>query len=138
MKITLLKVEVPEKMSYTLQILFIIAPMVFAIEENVKSAYSIVKENKRITNQTFKTVGSSSLMSCSQACLRQSWCTSTNYVFLKRSSEGNCEQNKHKFSSINDDIKLTDESGTTFTMFLKVRKLINVWKNYHHCCTGLS
>ena len=126
MKITLLKVEVPEKMSYTLQVLFIIAPMGFAIEENVKSAYSIVKENKRINDQTVETVGSSSLMSCSQACLRQSWCTSTNYNSRKKTSEGNCEQNKHKFSSINDDIKLTDESGTTFTMLLKVRKLKNV------------
>ena len=126
MKITLRKVEVPEKMNYTLQVLFIIAPMVFAIEENVKSAYSIVKENKRITDQKVKTVGSSSVMSCSQACLRHSWCTSTNYNSRKKSSEGNCEQNKHTFSSLNDDFKLTDESGTTFTMLLKVRKLVNV------------
>lgn len=106
---------------FSLHILFsIIASAVFATEENFNSANSILRENKRLTGQTVKTVVSSSLLSCSQACLRRSWCTSTNFNSLKRSKEGNCELNKHKFSPI-DDTKLTDEPGTTFTMLLKVR-----------------
>ena len=104
---------------FSLQILFsIIASAVFATEENFNSAYSILRENKRLTDQTGKTVVSSSLLSCSQACLRRSWCTSTNFNSLKKSSEGNCELNNHKFPSIDE---LTDEPGTTFTMLLKVR-----------------
>ena len=106
---------------FSLHILFsIIASAVFATEENFNSANSILRENKRLTGQTVKTVVSSSLLSCSQACLRRSWCTSTNFNSLKRSKEGNCELNKHKFSPI-DDTKLTYEPGTTFTMLLKVR-----------------
>ena len=105
---------------FSLQILFsIIASAVFATEENFNSANSILEENKRLTDQTLKTVVSSSLLSCSQACLWRSWCTSTNFNSLKKSNEGNCELNKHKFSPI-DDTKLTDEPGTTFTMLLKV------------------
>lgn len=113
----------------SLQILFSIASIVFAVEEHFKSAYFIVKENMRSTDQTIKTVGSSSLMTCSQACMRHSWCTSTNS--RKKSNEGNCELKKHMFSPITDDSKLTDKPGTTFTMLLKVRKVINV------CLPGL-
>ncbi|CAH3123432.1 unnamed protein product, partial [Porites lobata] len=54
-------------------------------------------------------------MSCSQACLRHSWCTSSNF----KESSGNCELNKHEFSTTDDDTKLTDNPGTTFSMFLK-------------------
>ena len=118
-------------MIYSLQILFSVASIVFATEEHFKSAFFIVKENKRSTDQTIKTVGSSTLMICSQACMRHSWCTFTNFNSFKRSNEGNCELNKHKFSPITDDSKLTDEPGTTFTKLLKVRKVINV------CLPGL-
>lgn len=108
-------------MMFSLQILFsIIASAVFATEENFDSANSILRDNNRLTDQTVKTVVSSSLLSCSQACLRRSWCTSTNFNSLKKSNEENCELNKHKFSPI-DDTKLTDEPGTAFTMLLKVR-----------------
>ena len=61
--------------------------------------------------------------------MRQSWCIFTNS--LKKSNEGNCELKKHKFSPITDDSKFTDEPGSTFTMLLKVRKVINV------CLPGL-
>ena len=105
---------------FSLQILFSIASAVFATEENFNSANSILREDKRLTDQTVKTVVSSSLLSCSQACLRRSWCTSTNFNSLKKSNERNCELNKHKFSPF-DDTNLTDQPGTTFTMLLKVR-----------------
>ena len=60
-------------MIYSLQILFSVASIVFATEEHFKSAFFVVKENKRSTDQTIKTVGSSTLMTCSQACMRHSW-----------------------------------------------------------------
>ena len=66
-------------MIYSFQILFSITSIVFATEEHFKSAFFIVKENKRSTDQTIKTVGSSSLMTCSQARMRHSWCTFTNF-----------------------------------------------------------
>ena len=121
---------------FSLHIFFsIIASAVFATEENFNSANSILRENKRLTGQTVKTVVSSSLLSCSQACLRRSWCTSTNFNFLKRSKEGNCELNKHKFSPI-DDTKLTDEPGTTFTMLLKVRNFFIIIISFKHSDKG--
>ena len=58
-------------MMNSLQILFSVASVAFATEEHFKSAYFIVKENyRRSTDQIIKTVGSSSLMTCSQACMR--------------------------------------------------------------------
>lgn len=111
----------------SLQILFIIASIVFAAEEHFKSAYFIVKENKHSTDQTIKTVGSSSLMTCSHACMRHSWCTSTNFNSLKKRNKGNCELNKHKFSPITNDSMLTDEPGTTLTTLLMVKKVVNVY-----------
>ena len=100
---------------FSLHILFsIIASAVFATEENFNSANSILRENKRLTGQTVKTVVSSSLLSCSQACLRRSWCTSTNFNFLKKSNEENCELNKHKFSPI-DGPWATDYSFRALT-----------------------
>lgn len=97
--------------------------------------FSIIASAVFATGQTVKTVVSSSLLSCSQACLRRSWCTSTNFNSLKRSKEGNCELNKHKFSPIYDT-KLTDEPGTTFTMLLKVRHFFIIIISFKHSDKG--
>ena len=50
-----------------------------------------------------------------------------------KESSGNCELNKHEFSTADDDTKLTDNPGTTFLMFLKVRKVPNF-----HCLDNKS
>ena len=62
-------------------------------------------------------------MTCSQACLRHSWCTSTNFQeFSSKKSKGSCELNKPEFSALHLDAKLADQPGNTFTMVPKVGK----------------
>ena len=94
---------------------------VLAAEEDSRSAYIKTQENKRLHGYVVKKIDSTDEMSCSQACLRPSWCTSSNF----KESSGNCELNKHKLSTTDDEAKLTDNPGTTFSMFLKVRKVLN-------------
>ena len=94
---------------------------VLAAEEDSRSAYIKTQENKRLHGYVVKKIDSTDEMSCSQACLRHSWCTSSNF----KESSANCELNKHDFSTTDDDTKFTDNPGTTFSMFLKVRKVLN-------------
>ena len=92
---------------------------VLAAEEESRSSYIVAQENKRLHGYAMKRIDSTNEMSCSQACLRHSWCISSSF----KESSGNCELNKHEFSiTADDDIKLTDNTGTTFSMFLKVRR----------------
>ena len=69
---------------------------VLAAEEDSRSAYIKTQENKRLHGYVVKKIDSTDEMSCSQACLRHSWCTSFNF----KESSGNCELNKHDFSSL--------------------------------------
>ena len=96
---------------------------VLATEEVSRSAYIKTQENKRLHGYVVKKIDSTDEMSCSQACLRHSWCTSSNF----KESSGNCELNncKHEFSTTDDNTKLTDNPGTTFSMCLKVRNVLN-------------
>ena len=92
---------------------------ILAAEEESRSSYIVAQENKRLHGYAVKRIDSTDEMACSQACLRHSWCTSSNF----KESSGNCELNKHEFSiTADDDTKLTDNTGTTFSMFLKVRR----------------
>ena len=96
---------------------------VLAAEEEPRSSYIVAQENKRLHGYAVKRIDYTDEMSCSQACLRHSWCTSANF----KESSGNCELNKHEFSITTDgDTKLTDNTGTTFSMFLKVSRR-EVW-----------
>ena len=94
---------------------------VLTAEEDSRSAYIKTQENKRLHGYVVKRIDSTDEMSCSKACLRHSWCTSSNF----KESSGNCELNKHEFSTTDDNTKLTDNPGTSFSMFLKVRKVLN-------------
>ena len=92
---------------------------VLAAEEESRSSYIVAQENKRLHGYAVKRIDSTDEMSCSQACLRHSWCSSSNF----KESSGNCELNKHEFSiTADDDTKLTVNTGTTFSMFLKVSR----------------
>ena len=110
-------------------ILCFIVRAVLAAEEESRSAYIKTRENKRLHGYVVKRIDSMDEMSCSQACLRHSWCTSSNF----KESSGNCELNKHEFSPTDDGTKLTDNPGTTFSMFLKVRNILNF-----HCLDNKS
>ena len=102
-------------------IFYFIVGAVLAAEEDFRSAYIKTREDKRLLGYVVNKIDSTGGISCSKACLRHSWCTSSNF----KESSGNCELNKHKFSTTDDDTKLTDNPGTTFSMFLKVRKVLN-------------
>ena len=108
------------KMISSLIFCFIVGA-VLAAEEESRSAYLKTRENKRLHGYVVKRIDSTDEMSCSIACLRHSWCTSSNF----KESSGNCELNKHEFSLTDDGTKLTDNPGTTFSVFLKVRKVLN-------------
>ena len=101
----------------------IISATVCAVEENPlsRSAYVEVRYNKRLTGYVVKTFASPNLMSCSHSCLRNSWCTSTNFKdSFKQGDKGTCELNKHENAPINENTELVDQPGVTFSIFLKV------------------
>lgn len=102
-----------------LLILCYITAKVLAAQKSLISAHLLIRDNRRLAGKAVKMVPSSSVMSCSLVCLRHAWCASSNF----EESLGNCELNKHESSLINDDSKLTEKAGTTFTMVLKVREL---------------
>ena len=97
----------------------------FSAEENPKiSRYSFFEtlENKRLKGYLAKRFDSPSLLSCGQQCLRNTWCTSTNFKFSsKKKEEGTCELNKHDLSIVNEKNNFFDDEGTTFSLLHKVR-----------------
>ena len=123
----MVKSGVLQNRPHTICILFIlheilfITTAVFAAVENSRSGYFVTRENKRLPGHAKKRFGSPSSMSCSQSCLRNSWCNSINFKeSSKQSNKGTCELNKHRNSPINEDTELVDQPGVTFSIFLKV------------------
>ena len=93
----------------------------FAAAEESRSANFITREDKRLKGYVVKTFESPSILSCSQLCLRNAWCTSTNFkVSSKKSGKGTCELNKHEISVINENTKFHEQQGVIFAMLLKV------------------
>ena len=119
---------------FLLSILFqgIILTSVLAVEEEStsRSARFITRENKQLKDHVVKRLESPSLLSCSQQCLRNPWCTSTNYkASSKKDDKGTCELNKHEISLINDNTKFLEQEGTTFSMRLEVLQLNYILNN---------
>ena len=87
-----------------------------------RSSYFTTRENKQLKGYVVKRFDSPSLLSCGQQCMRNAWCTSTNYkMSTKKDGKGNCELNKHDISLINEnDTLLDDEMGVSFALLLKV------------------
>ena len=91
-------------------------------EPSSRTAYFTRWENKRLLGYVVKQFESQSLMSCSQLCLRNGWCTSTNFIMSsKKDDKGTCELNNHDISLINEDNEFHGQEGITFSMLLKVR-----------------
>ena len=97
---------------------------VFCAEENFssrRSSYVATRENKQLKVYVVKRFDSPSLLSCGQQCMRNDWCTSTNYkMSSKKDGKGTCELNKHDISLINEHANFHDKQGVTFSMMLKV------------------
>ena len=98
---------------------------IFAAEEHSNSANSAfikTRENKRLKGHVIKQFTSPSLMSCSHSCLRNAWCTSTNFKEpSEKNGKGTCELNKH--GAIDENTKLHVEQGVAFSMRLKVNSI---------------
>ena len=96
----------------------------FSTENNSASSlssYFATQEDKQLMGYVVKRIHSPSLLSCGQQCLRNAWCTSTNFkLSSKKDGEGTCELNKHDFSVTDENINLYDQLGFTFSMLLKV------------------
>ena len=83
------------------------------------SALFKTRENTRLNGHVVKQFQSSSFMSCNHWCLRNSWCTSTNFRELSEvNKKGICELNKYGY--INQKTNLDDEKGVTFSLLVKV------------------
>jgi len=97
---------------------------VLCAEENFaydRSSYLAMRENKQIKGYVVKRFDSPSLLSCSQQCMRNAWCISTNYkMSSKKDSKGTCELNKHDISLIDDNTNFDDQLGVIFSILLKV------------------
>ena len=109
-----------------LKLFLFLAIAVFFVEVKAhpkcsRSSYFITRENKQLKEYVVKRFDSPSLLSCSQQCMRNAWCTSTNYkMSSKKDGKGTCELNKHDISLINESANLHDQKGVIFSMLLKV------------------
>ncbi|KAL9965912.1 hypothetical protein ACROYT_G029775 [Oculina patagonica] len=84
-----------------------------------RSSYFRTLENKELKGYVVKQFDSPSLLSCGQQCMRNEWCTSTNYkMSSKKDGKGTCELNKHDISLVNENINFHDQQGVTFSMLL--------------------
>ena len=85
------------------------------------SSYFTTRENKQLKGYVVKRFDSPSLLSCGQQCMRNAWCTSTNYKMpSKMDGKGTCELNKHDISHINENTDFHNQQGVTFSMLLQV------------------
>ena len=96
----------------------------FSVEGSGNSHFSYFEafQNKRLIGYVIKRFDSPSLLSCGQKCLRNTWCTSTNFKFSskKKSIGGTCELNKHDFSVVSERSNFADQEETTFSRFRNV------------------
>ena len=108
-------------MIWLLPLSFYIVATVFAADEHSRSSYFRTVENRRLTSQVAKTFSSPSVLSCGHACLRNTWCSSTNF---KKGTGGTgvCELIKHESNSTNYNNKLIHQPGNTYSIILKVSK----------------
>ena len=99
---------------------------VFTVEENSttsRSTHFMARENKRLEGHVVKRLESASLISCSHLCLRNSWCTSTNFEAPSgENGRGTCELNKH--GAINTESEFYEQQGVTFSMLQKVNSTL--------------
>jgi len=100
------------------------AGFVFSAEEAAtfsRSSYFTTLENIQLKGYVVERFDSPSLLSCCQQCMRNDWCTSTNYkMSSKKGGKGTCEMNEHDISLINEHTNFHDQQGVTFAMLLKV------------------
>ena len=102
----------------------VIIAAVFAAEEQEsasRSSHFITQKNKQLISHVAKQFESPSLLSCGQQCMRNAWCTSTNFqLSSKKDEKGICELNKGEISLINENNDFHKHEGVVFSMRLEV------------------
>ena len=96
--------------------------IVYAAEEDSKLSRSVfitTRQDKRLKGHVVKRFESPSLTSCSHTCMRNSWCSSTNFKMPSlKNTKGTFKLNKH--GTIDENTKFHDQQGVTFSLLLKV------------------
>ena len=99
----------------TALLIFLYQGMILIAVQAERSALFITQENKRLAGHVVRQFETPSLMSCSRSCLRNAWCTSTNFKEpSEKNGKGTCELNKH--GGIDGNRNLYDEQGVTFSV----------------------
>ncbi|XP_022778183.1 uncharacterized protein LOC111319706, partial [Stylophora pistillata] len=94
--------------------------ILFAKEDSThsRSALFATKESKRLDGNAVKQFRSPTQISCSLSCLKNSWCTSTNFEEpSKKDDKGTCELNRHGI--LDGNAQFSDQKGFIFSMMLK-------------------
>ena len=85
-----------------------------------RSAYFTTHENQRLDGHVIEQFESPDSISCGHSCLRNPWCTSTNFKMLSENNgRGTCELNKH--GVLDENTEFHEQEGATFSLILKVR-----------------
>ena len=104
---------------------------IFAVRKSStssRSAYFVTKENKRLKGHVVKRFESPSLLSCSHACMKTEWCTSTTFkLSSKKHDKGTCALNKH-ISLVNEYTFFHEQEDVAFSVLFKVTKSITYIK----------
>ncbi|CAH3037283.1 unnamed protein product [Pocillopora meandrina] len=86
-----------------------------------RSTYFTTLTNKRLKGFVVKRFKSTSQIWCSQSCLKNAWCTSTNFKLTPQTSKsdgkGTCELNKHDV--IKENAHLQFEAEVIFSTLIK-------------------
>ncbi|XP_066022316.1 C-reactive protein-like [Pocillopora verrucosa] len=86
-----------------------------------RSTYFTTLTNKRLKGFVVKRFKSTSQIWCSQSCLKNAWCTSTNFKLTPQTSKsdgkGTCELNKHDV--IKENTHLQFEAEVIFSTLIK-------------------
>ena len=84
-----------------------------------RSTYFMTRENQQLVGHVVEQLESTSSLSCSYYCLRNRWCTSTNFKLTsEKNDKGTCELNKHGI--LDENTEFHEQDGVTFSLMLKV------------------
>ncbi|XP_066021418.1 fibropellin-3-like [Pocillopora verrucosa] len=85
-----------------------------------RSTYFTTLTNKRLKGFVVKRFKSTSQIWCGQSCLKNAWCTSTNFKLTPQTSggKGTCELNKHDV--IKENAHLQFEAEVIYSTLIKV------------------
>lgn len=119
MQLTKMAISSRRKYAFLLLILCSISRHVSSSEKSYPGAI-FAKQNSRLRGYAFKSCVTPSQISCSQACLSNTRCSSTNFKEISQQHEGLCELNDaQSLDLIGLENDLHHEDGFIFALFPK-------------------